>query len=102
MGRLSQWAQVGGGRVGAGLLGVARTGDDHGYGRVVDDPPQRELGHGGWRVAYQGSQPANRGERGVVVDAGERLTDVERRRFRRKTASFGVTSFVSKVAPWSC
>jgi len=69
--------QPGGSSVGAGLLGIAGSGDDGRDSRLVDDPPQGERG-GGSRLGDGAAQLPDRLEAHLVRDAGEGLADVER------------------------
>src|SRR5579859_4975778 len=66
-----------GGRVLAGLVWVARSGDDGGHARLLDDPGQSGLSWGGSGRGQRG-EVAGRFHASVEVHAGECLAGVKR------------------------
>src|SRR5690606_6827321 len=69
--------QRGRGSVATRLVSVAGPWDDHADPRLVEDPPQGELGHGR-PFRDQRTEPFHRGQAGGVVHPGEGLSHVER------------------------
>src|SRR5579859_5510159 len=69
--------QCRGGRVLAGLLWVARAGNDGGHARLLDDPGQGGLSRSGSGRGQRG-ELAGRFHAGVEVDTGKCLAGVER------------------------